>query len=680
MDSMIDQRYRRFLIVFFAYFLTALGSEYLFHNFNTSPAIIWPPVGIAFGFMFVWGYEEWIPIAVAQFLASLLNPSNPIVLSVFASTFAYTAEALFGVYVLKKFKFDGALIRTRDVVIFLLSAILLTAIGPGIITIVAHLDHTLTVDFWINWSRSWAGGILSIIILMPFITSWLSSERQGLKDLKSIESSSAMILVAFSTYVLFWTTLASSNSFFLIYVFFGVFFWIGLRLQPRVMTLGLLLATVLGITGSILKHPTAVSLSTQLFGDELFMILIAPIFLILSVVATERRVAVNNFAKETHELALTMQKLSDADASKNEFISMLAHELRNPLAPIASTLEYLRLNEKDPQHLKEVVMAEQQVRIVRRLLDDLLDVARITQKKFRVQRETVTLDEILQPAIAAVKPFYKSKGQHFSVSLLTEKILLRADPARMTQAIMNLLFNAGKYTPPSGEIDLSVEHQGSTVLINIKDNGIGISAEALPSVFEPFHQASREAEMGTGLGLGLFITKQLIDMHEGLITATSEGINQGATLSVRLPVLPGTMPESVTVLRDLPARRKAEPHSRIFNILLVDDNEAAAHALEKLLTFRGHTVHVVYDGQSVPEAIAAYKPKVVILDIGLPDINGYEVARKIRSSGINQPVLIALTGYGQEEDLTKAQNAGFDHHLTKPVGLADIEKALNYFV
>jgi signal transduction histidine kinase len=667
-------RYLRFVVTFISYFATAEGSRYVTQHFHALPAVLWPPVGIAFGALTIWGYGQWIPIALAQLCFVFIAPTAPVAIaSAVASVVGYTTQSVLGAYAFKKLKFDGAIVRTRDALSLIGVAFIFTSIAPIIVSTVSYLYGTLQVSFWINWTRAWAGGAFSTLIITPFITSWSSKfpRSQGTTyKIKRIETISAMGAVLAITYLLFWTTFAGANSFLFIYVFLGVFFWVGLRLQPRVMTLALALAASFGILGTLLTHPIGPTLGSQLFADELFIVLLSPIFLILSVLVTERRVAIALLEKETRELEQAMERLAEQDRSRNDFITILGHELRNPLAPIASTLEYLRMKETDPENLKAVATAEQQVRIVRRLLDDLLDTHRIIQKKFKLQKEDTTLEAVLLPAIDSVNQFFASKEHHFSYKIPRETIHLNADPIRITQSVMNLLFNAGKYTPPGGTIELVAKVDGDSVLISVTDNGHGISRETFSFIFEPFQQAPRDATVGTGLGLGLYITKQLIEMHGGMITAESEGVNKGSTFTIRLPLA-----QAGLHIREVSPQEKHRDAAseRNFNIIVVDDNEAAAMALQKLLTLRGHVTRTAYDGKTAIREIGKFKPDIIILDIGLPDMSGHDIARQLRTQ--NTPaVLIALTGYGQDHDRIEAKKSGFDYHLTKPIALTDLEK------
>jgi PAS domain S-box-containing protein len=390
---------------------------------------------------------------------------------------------------------------------------------------------------------------------------------------------------------------------------------------------------------------------------------------------TGRIVGASKVARNITAAKMAEESLKEADRRKDEFLAMLAHELRNPLAPIRNAIEILHT--KGP-HEPELVWArgviERQVHQMTRLVDDLLDVSRITRGKIALRKERVELASVVGSALEASRSLFDEPGHQLTVELPAEPITLEADPARLSQVLSNLLNNAAKYTDPGGRIWLTAERERASVLIRVRDNGIGIDPELLPTVFEMFTQVedSLERRQG-GLGIGLSLVQRLVEMHGGTVTAHSEGKGKGTEVVVRLPFavsdagqLPEGSDESTVAVR--PSRSV---------ILVVDDNRDAAESLAMLLQLWGHEVHVVYDGQEAVEAAAAFRPDVVLLDIGLPRMSGYEVARRIRDERADGVILIALTGWGQEEDRRRSQEAGFDHHLTKPVELPALQAVLS---
>ena len=371
-------------------------------------------------------------------------------------------------------------------------------------------------------------------------------------------------------------------------------------------------------------------------------------------------------------------KLSEADQHKTEFLAMLAHELRNPLAPIRTALQVMRLtdgNGKASASASE--MMERQLGHMVRLVDELLDVSRISRGTIELRKRPIELASVVYQAVEAARPLYESVRQELTVTLPPKPLYLNADPTRLVQVIGNLLNNAGKFTGAGGRVSLTVERerprQGpAQAVIRVRDSGIGIEAEHLPRVFDMFMQADKSLERSTsGLGIGLTLVKNLVEMHDGTVEVHSAGLNSGSEFVVRLPVI-AKKPE----VPALP--RASEPMATTGRrILVVDDNRDAAESLALLLTMTGNQTHIAYDGVEAVAAAAAFRPDVVLLDIGLPKLNGFEVARKIR----NEPwgkgvVLMALTGWGQDEDRRKSAEAGFDGHFVKPVDHDALTKML----
>lgn len=369
-----------------------------------------------------------------------------------------------------------------------------------------------------------------------------------------------------------------------------------------------------------------------------------------------------------------MAQLKEADHRKDEFLAMLAHELRSPLAPLRNLLEIMKLGGRDSEVLEQArPTLERQLNQMVRLVDDLLDVGRITRGKLELRKERVELTPIIQQGVEASRPLAESAGHEVVVSMPSESILLSADPARLSQIISNLLNNAYKYTPPGGRIELAAERCGSDVVIRVKDNGIGIPADKLASVFEMFTQVNESSDMSQGgLGIGLTLVKELVEIHGGTIEPHSAGPGQGSEFVVRLPVLIERLQPMTSRRIDMP--QPATPH----RVLIVDDNRDAASSLSMLLKIAGNQTSLAYDGQEALEMAEKSLPEVVLLDIGLPKLSGYDVCRRIREQpwGKNM-VLVALTGWAQEEDRRQSQEAGFDHHMVKPVELADLLRVLN---
>jgi signal transduction histidine kinase len=377
----------------------------------------------------------------------------------------------------------------------------------------------------------------------------------------------------------------------------------------------------------------------------------------------------NRLAEMTRLRDLLQQRtleLTEADRRKDEFLATLAHELRNPLAPIRNSVRIAQLqNPSEPEVQWGLDVIDHQLQQMTRLLDDLLDTSRIIRNTLELRKERVDLAEVLQLAMQTSRPAIEEGGQEFVVTLPPEPMSLDADPTRLAQVIANLLNNAAKYTDRGGHIWLTAESQGSEAVVTVRDTGIGIPTELLPHIFEMFMQGEQSSDRTQGgLGIGLTLVKRIVDLHGGAITAHSNGAGTGSAFIVRLPVCREPSPAQPQGRRT--HARTATAIAR--RILVVDDERLSAASLRKLLELKGHEIRTAHDGLEAMEVAEAFRPDVVLLDIGLPKLNGYEVAQRVRREPWGRGlVLIALTGWGQETDRRRSQEAGFDHHLVKPV-------------
>jgi PAS domain S-box-containing protein len=354
--------------------------------------------------------------------------------------------------------------------------------------------------------------------------------------------------------------------------------------------------------------------------------------------------------------------LQQADRRKDEFLATLGHELRNPLSPIRNGLHILRLSEGAEARDRLVGMMERQVDHLVRLVDDLLEVSRISRGKIELRRGRVELAPMVHSAIEACRPLLQQERHELVVDLPAEPIVLEADAVRLTQVVSNLLNNAAKYTEPGGHVRVSAHVLGEQVELAVRDSGVGIPPDMLPRVFEMFAQVNHTLGRSQGgLGIGLALVRHLVELHGGTVDARSGGEGQGSEFVVRLP-LPGVRPLHADDGKDAITRG-----SSTRRVLVVDDNADAAESLAQLLTLKGHEVRVAYDGLSGVELARAFGPDVVLLDIGMPGLDGYAVARRLREQDERHALrLVALTGYGQVDDRRRAHEAGFDDHVVKP--------------
>jgi signal transduction histidine kinase/BarA-like signal transduction histidine kinase len=373
------------------------------------------------------------------------------------------------------------------------------------------------------------------------------------------------------------------------------------------------------------------------------------------------------------ELRSKIDELAEVDRRKDEFLAMLGHELRNPLAPVTTALQIMRIHESEPSRVarsREIV--ERQIQHMTRLIDDLLDVSRITRGKIELREQPLLLTSVIEHAVESARPLIDERGHRIALDLPTEPVTFLADPARLAQVFANLLNNAAKYTDVGGRIWLRARVEGSELVVAVKDDGPGLTRDLRKHAFELFMQGPQtRVRARGGLGIGLTLVRRLVELHGGTVEALSDGPGQGTEFVVRLPLrLPPVAdgaPPTAAVAAAVTRRR----------ILVVDDNVDAAEALGELLRDFGHEVATAHDGTRALDHARLHRPDIVLLDIGMPEMDGYEVAKRIRGDlGLADALLIALTGYGEDRDRRLAREAGFDQHVTKPVDASKLEELL----
>jgi PAS domain S-box-containing protein len=392
-------------------------------------------------------------------------------------------------------------------------------------------------------------------------------------------------------------------------------------------------------------------------------------------ISSEDRALLGSIARQCAqalERARLYHEAESASRAKDEFMAVLGHELRNPLSPILTALELMRIR-GDESSARERSIIERQLKHVVRLVDDLLDVSRITRKMIELKREYIELFPIVARSIEMASPVLEQRLHVLDVEVPREGLLVEADPVRLAQVVANLLTNAAKYTAPGGRVRVQAEREHGEVVIRVRDNGDGIASEMLPHIFTMFVQADRRLERAQGgLGLGLTIVRSLVELHGGTVRAASEGIGKGSEFMVRLPAIGDKHVQSGDSIQkrtpDAPAERR---------ILIVDDNQDAADMLADLLQATGYAVCVAYDAPSALDLADRFQPEFAFLDVGLPVMDGYELGRRLRERpGLSALTLVAVTGYGQESDRERSAAAGFRAHIVKPIDLASLESLL----
>jgi signal transduction histidine kinase/ActR/RegA family two-component response regulator len=372
------------------------------------------------------------------------------------------------------------------------------------------------------------------------------------------------------------------------------------------------------------------------------------------------------------------EALREADRRKTEFLAILAHELRNPLAPIQTGLDIMRLAADNPTTVSKVRdMMERQLAHMVHLVNDLLDVSRITLGQVHLKKELVELKGIVASAVETSLPLIEAGQHELTVHIPEEPLLLDADPTRIAQVVSNLLNNAAKYTPNGGRIELSARRDGGEAVISVTDTGLGIPAESLATVFEMFAQIGQNSDRARGgLGIGLTLVRRLAELHGGTVTAQSPGVGKGSTFTVRLPVAGNGSPDSLSLAQNRIGTKGTVTEA--FRVLVVDDNADAAASLSTLLEIGGHTTRIANDGYQALQVAQEFRPQIIFLDIGMPGMNGYEIAQALRKmQRIERLLLVAVTGWGTENDRARSRDAGFDQHLTKPAGLSEVNAILS---
>jgi signal transduction histidine kinase/ActR/RegA family two-component response regulator len=382
---------------------------------------------------------------------------------------------------------------------------------------------------------------------------------------------------------------------------------------------------------------------------------------------TERRRTEEKLRANREQLERQAEELLLADRRKNDFLAMLAHELRNPLAPIRNSITVLQMKgPPDPELVWAREVIERQVTTMARLLDDLLDLNRLARQKLELRKEAIALETVIERAVETSRPLITSGRQDLRIDLPKEPLELEGDPIRLAQVFSNLLNNAAKYTDPGGQIAIKVMREDESAVVTVRDTGIGIEPEALPRIFEIFSQvpSARNRSEG-GAGIGLSLANGIVVLHGGTIEARSAGLGKGSEFSVRLPLAPASRVPPQEVPKEEPIALRTTATRRV---LIADDLRDSADSLAMMLRTVGHTVETAYDGEQALQSAGKWRPEVLLLDIGMPKLDGYEVCRQIRAEPWGEKIfIIAQTGWGQEDDLRLAREAGFDHHLVKPV-------------
>ncbi len=650
---------------FFGYLLVyALSATYIPSNVPFFAAS-----GVALAGLFFGGSRLSPVVFVAALSAGLLYQATlPFaILSALTETF----QSVAGGTLFRRAEVDALFRRYRDTFYLISTTIVISAIRPTIDLVLAYSPDHLPQP---GWAQVYVAMLMSLLITTPFLMRWSAKMR-----FKRRPREVAEILFIFATLIAIDIALLVLEvprlfDIPLSYFLLVPFFWIALRLRPRFVSLALIITAGFFI-GSAVMSVDPNTLVTVLYRREAALIMLAISFFIVVSLEEDRRVHTNRMKSQLATLENAVSRVISESRAKNDFIAVLAHELRNPLAPVVSNIELLKLKgprDEEEQHLLSVM--GECMNVVRRLLDDLLDISRVTEGKVTLEFEAVNLADILLRAQISTAHLITERHQSLVMKLPKESLMIAGDPVRLEQIFSNLLTNASKYSHTGGLITANVSTKDSMAEVEIIDVGIGISADDLESIFTPFHQIEVIGSSSKGLGIGLALVNNFVGLHGGTVRAESAGIGHGSRFLVGLPLLPKT---HMLRVKKTETQKATAPHTpERLSILVVDDNEAAAAGIGRLLELSGCSVSYAHTGTSAIEHTLAIQPMIVILDIGLPDQDGYNVARTLRTQGFTGR-LIALTGFSTDEARDKGTTAGFDDYLVKPAGLADLRQAIS---
>ena len=650
------------------YFLAGkLGLQFAF--LHSSATAVWPPTGIALAAVLLLGSRVAPAIFIGAFLVNITTTGS--VASSLGIAAGNTLEAVAGAFLVNRYANGlAAFNRARDIVAFsVLAGLVSTSISAtiGVTSLVFTGDAELRQfgPIWLTW---WLGDMAGALIVAPLLLLWGATRSLGPLRERPAESILLFLTVTGAGALVF--IYSGLNRYPLPFLCIPPLLWAAFRFGQREVATGVAILSALAAWATVSGRGPFVmgSNNESLLLLQAFMGTIAAMTLPVAALIWERKA----IAQERVEL-LDRERRARAEAeaasqAKDEFLAMLSHELRNPLAAICNAGRVLV--ELDKQHAfggRAVEIISRQTKHLTRLVDDLLDVGRVTAKKIVLTQQRVNLAEAVQKCLAVCADVGRLQDHRTEVELAPTWV--NADPDRLSQIIDNLLTNAIKYTPAGGLIRVQTQVEGEESILRVTDSGVGIAADLLPRVFDLFTQGQRNLDRAQGgLGIGLTLVRHLVELHGGRVDAYSAGASKGSTFVVRLPRAESRRtdePPLASVARLAPARR----------ILIVEDDADGREALRMQLVMSGYEVHEAHDGESGIELVQRVHPDVVLLDIGLPGVDGYEVARRLKTAP-TCPRLIAVTGYGRPEDHQRAISAGFDEHLTKPLDYEDLQRAL----
>ncbi len=651
------------------YFLAGkLGLHFAFVHASASP--VWPPTGIALAAMLLFGVRVWPAIFIGAFLVNITTAGS--IASSLGIAAGNTLEAVIGATLVERYAGGArAFERAQDFLRFAvlagaLSTTISATIGATSLVLAGHAEWNAFGAIWLTW---WLGDAAGALIVAPLLVLWGTAPRPGPLRERPFEAVLLLSVVAATGALVFMYPAFSRYP--LPFLCIPPLIWAAFRFGQREVATSVAVLSAIATWATVGDAgPFAMESDNEsLLLLQSFMATIAALTLSVAALVWERKAV-----EGERSLLLEREQAARAEAevanhAKDEFLAMLSHELRNPLAAISNAAQVLQAGET--KHVfagRAVDIINRQARHLSRLIDDLLDVARITRGRIMLAAERLDLADVVQRSLATLRSGGRLEEHRIVVDL--PPVWVEADPARLTQIVDNLLLNAIKYTPPDGLIEISTLSDGDEAALRVRDSGVGIPPELLPHIFDLFTQGPRSLDRAQGgLGVGLTLAHRLAQAHGGRIVAESAGSSRGCTFTVRLPRV--DPPQSASHA----PRTIVTEHFPPRKILIIEDDADGREALRMQLMIAGHDVYEAATGSEGIETAARVKPEVVLLDIGLPGLDGYQVAQRLRAAH-DCPRLIAITGYGQPQDRERAMRAGIDQHLVKPVDAAELRRLL----